>query len=523
MEEIGASDAAGGVAVRYRHADGSDAYAKLRVALSGANKYRLPKGSSLMPYGLWRLGEARGLKLPSLVLVEGESDCWTLWHHGIPALGLPGASTAKCLEREHLEGIRRVYLVQERDQGGEEFISRASARIRDFGLATDLRVVHPPAGANDVNEAHQALGSGFLSAFREACKRAQPHSEAIESLAKPLSEIEAEEIYWMWRPYIPLGEVTIMAGRGGVGKSFLAARIAAAISSGAALPGPPEIRTPANVLIISAEDDPARVIRPRMERAGAVLSRVLIYQLDEHGFSLGDQQSMTRLELLAEKYRPRLVIIDPIVSFLGGRMNPDKSNEVRAALNPLADVARRQRMAILAVAHVRKGSSTVAAERILHSVDFVNSVRSALMVTPDPQDENGRLLSHVKTNLAVLGRTQRFTIRGDDDEAPYLEWLGESGLSGDEVSSIEGSTNAQEKALVDEAEEFLRDELMSGKPRLAKDLLDKARRELGISGATLKRAKAKLGVKSQKNGGSAGFWMWVMDDPRPSTRDPVPF
>ena len=30
-----------------------------------------------------------------MVLVEGESDCHTLWHHGVEALGIPGASNFK--------------------------------------------------------------------------------------------------------------------------------------------------------------------------------------------------------------------------------------------------------------------------------------------------------------------------------------------------------------------------------------------------------------------------------------------
>jgi len=70
----------------------------------------------IVPYGLERLDEAR--KEGQLILVEGESDTWTLWFHRRHALGIPGAEMAKTLKRDYLEGIRQLYVIQERDVGG---------------------------------------------------------------------------------------------------------------------------------------------------------------------------------------------------------------------------------------------------------------------------------------------------------------------------------------------------------------------------------------------------------------------
>ena len=47
-----------------------------------------------------------------MLLVEGESDCWTTWFHGIPALGVPGKSTWKSDWAPYLEGTE-VYVWQE--------------------------------------------------------------------------------------------------------------------------------------------------------------------------------------------------------------------------------------------------------------------------------------------------------------------------------------------------------------------------------------------------------------------------
>ena len=61
---------------------------RIRTALVAQEGSRWNSGEGkIVPYGLERLDEAR--KAGYLVLVEGESDCWTLWYQGFPALGIP--------------------------------------------------------------------------------------------------------------------------------------------------------------------------------------------------------------------------------------------------------------------------------------------------------------------------------------------------------------------------------------------------------------------------------------------------
>src|SRR5437660_498520 len=92
-----------------------------RIAQIAGVGSRWSKGKGqLVPYGLERLGDAR--KAGYLVLVEGESDCWTLWYQGFPALGLPGAEMASVLEESALAGIDQLYLVQEPDAAGATFV-----------------------------------------------------------------------------------------------------------------------------------------------------------------------------------------------------------------------------------------------------------------------------------------------------------------------------------------------------------------------------------------------------------------
>ena len=100
LKELGLSDISyqGSPALRipYRDSGGTEPAVRFRTALvkseAGDNRFRWKSGSKPLLYGLWRLRPE-----PSVVIVEGESDCHTLWHHGINAVGLPGAGT---VERE---------------------------------------------------------------------------------------------------------------------------------------------------------------------------------------------------------------------------------------------------------------------------------------------------------------------------------------------------------------------------------------------------------------------------------------
>ena len=87
----------GGITIPYWDQAGNHLFDRARD-VPGRARFTHPTGLKLAPYGLWRLHEVGHAGV--LYLVEGESDCWAAWQHGIPCLGLPGDSTAACLEAE---------------------------------------------------------------------------------------------------------------------------------------------------------------------------------------------------------------------------------------------------------------------------------------------------------------------------------------------------------------------------------------------------------------------------------------
>ncbi len=154
----------GGVEIPYRDAEGQTVALKTRTALAAKAGSRWPKGQPLMPYYLEGLEAARAAGY--VVLVEGESDTWTLAYHGVPVLSLPGATATACLEREHLAGVSTVYLSHEGDAAAETFVAKLSDRVRSFGEAVTVRVLTMPEGCKDPNDLFRRDPAGFTGAFQ---------------------------------------------------------------------------------------------------------------------------------------------------------------------------------------------------------------------------------------------------------------------------------------------------------------------------------------------------------------------
>lgn len=125
------------VAIPYQDASGTTVAVRFRLSLDGEVKFKWRSGSKTMLYGLWRLAQAR--ERGFIILVEGESDCHTLWAHGFPAVGVPGADTWKEPWADEFTGIERIYCVIEPDRGGQALRQRlAASSLRSRILVVDL-------------------------------------------------------------------------------------------------------------------------------------------------------------------------------------------------------------------------------------------------------------------------------------------------------------------------------------------------------------------------------------------------
>jgi hypothetical protein len=184
-----------GVGIPYKDGAGRTVAVKSRTALKAKDGSLWPLGKKLMAYGEARLADraAAGFR----VLVEEESDCWTLWLHGFPALGLPGSNTvSKTLAPGHFFGVPVLYVVQETDGGGPGFVTAVAARLAELHWPGTLKVVHLDPH-KDPNDLHKADPQTFPELFRQAMARAEVAPPAPPPTGGPKKPLRAIA------PYVP--------------------------------------------------------------------------------------------------------------------------------------------------------------------------------------------------------------------------------------------------------------------------------------------------------------------------------
>jgi len=334
-----------------------------------------------------------------------------------------------------------------------------------------------------------------------------------EEIGKLLSGVEPEEVEWLWPSWLALGKLALIDGDPGLGKSAATLDLAARVSVGEVFPDGAECEA-AGVVLLSAEDGLRDTIRPRLDAAGADVTRILALATvpDENGHDrlLSIPEDIPLIEKGIERVGARLVVVDPLMAFLSGETNSHRDQDVRRALAPLAGLAERTGACVLVVRHLNKAPGNNPLYRGGGSIGIIGAARMAFVVGKDPQDDNRRVLATTKNNLARPPRSLMFTLEEAESGAVRVNWLGESEVSAkDLLATPQDQEHADARS---EAVEFLNDVLADG-PMPASDIIRDAE-DAGIAEKTLRRAKKHLGVMAYREGEAgkrgAGRWLWKL-------------
>lgn len=352
----------------------------------------------------------------------------------------------------------------------------------------------------------------------------QPEKLARRLISHRASDLKPERLVWVWPGRIPEGKLVLLGGPPGLGKSQLTAFISAVVSNGGTWPCGEGSTLPGDVIFMSAEDGIRDTIVPRLMAAGANTSRVHIVasatKADGTGrktFSL--KTDVDLLEAMAREIGAvRLIIVDPISAYMGGA-DGNGNVETREVLEPLAEMADRLRIAVVAVTHLNKGGAggQSALNRFAGSIAFVAAARAAFAVIEDSEDGERRLLLQAKNNLGAKcnGLAFRLEQRIVDGDILSSNVMFES----DHVSqSIDEALTASEsrgggaggQTSKDDAAEFLSDVLAHG-PRdvLEVESLARAATLLGADkplrqNKAFRDARKQLGVIASREGFGPG-------------------
>ncbi|EGG85732.1 hypothetical protein HMPREF0987_01826 [Lachnospiraceae bacterium 9_1_43BFAA] len=191
-----------------------------------------------------------------------------------------------------------------------------------------------------------------------------------------MSEVESQEVKWLWYPFISYGKLTIIQGDPGDGKTTLVLNIAAKLSKGESLDSDMDVQEPVNVIYQTAEDGLADTVKPRLELAGADCEKILVIDESDKSLSMADE----RLEEALVKTGAKVLILDPIQAYLGGGMDMNRANEARDMTKKLGALAEKYQCAILLIGHMNKASGNKAAYRDMGSIDFFAQLEEAVSV-----------------------------------------------------------------------------------------------------------------------------------------------
>jgi len=320
-----------------------------------------------------------------------------------------------------------------------------------------------------------------------------------------LSDVEPKSVKWLWPNVIPKGKLSLLAGHPGQGKSTLTAEIAAIVSTGRKWPVSGVHADVGKVTILSAEDDVADTITPRVMAAGGDLDKItfldsVVVNQKERSFDLS-----TDLKEL-EELDTDLLIIDPFSAYLSG-IDTNNNADVRNFLKPLTRLMEQKGLTILAVSHLNKSEKIDAISRVSGSMAFVAVARAVHYLQPDPDNSERRLFFPQKNNLGRDGEGFAFSIEprvvAEDISTSAIVWE-------DDYITIPGDFGPQSpkrKSELERAMDFVKD-LLTTKDRWAEEVF-RLGKEYGFSEATLNRAKKELGIKPIKGGMNKG-WVWSL-------------
>jgi putative DNA primase/helicase len=329
--------------------------------------------------------------------------------------------------------------------------------------------------------------------------------------------LRAREVEWLWAGRVPLGMITMFAGDPKLGKSYVTLAMAAAVSRGLPLPMSDLPNQAGSTILMSAEDDPARTIVPRLTAAGADLTKIHILEslILANGCETlpslrADIDAITAAA--AGLGDCRLIAIDPVSAYLKG-VDDNRNAVLRGVLTPLKKLAERLGAAVVLVSHLTKGNSANGKHRVLGSIAYVGACRANHLFVADHRDPTGRrvLLLDNGGKVAPPATPLAYMIE-DSGSGPRVVWIDETApitveeaLKPQEAPSVNGEQADERHECNGWLRSFLADGLKSSNE------VFKAGHAAGFSKDQIRRAKYRIGAVARKEGFDKNAqWSWAV-------------
>jgi putative DNA primase/helicase len=339
------------------------------------------------------------------------------------------------------------------------------------------------------------------------------------------ADIETKPIKWFWDQRIPADSISLLIGMPNAGKSTWTMDIAARVSVGASWPIGDDQTVPfGSVLILSAEDGAEQIVVPRLRAAMADLTKVHIVEAVKRDGKRSGVDVATDAGLIArlmdELGDVKLIIVDPLDSYIGGNTDIFRGNEARAALWPLKDLAEQRGVTVLIAHHFNKTPSTNAIDRVSGARSFGALPRSVWIAAADDEnpEANRTILAPAKWNMSRRRPSAvAYTMEPSqyDPDIACIKWeQDEIDIAASDLMARQASQDNGDPSALDEASAFL-EMIMDGGDMPSSKVYSLAK-DRGITRGTLRRAKDVLGYKivpAKDEAGKVTGWTWTGGQP----------
>lgn len=331
-----------------------------------------------------------------------------------------------------------------------------------------------------------------------------------------LADVQPERVEWLWQGWLPRGKPVTLDGDPGLGKSTLSDEMAAVVTTGGTWPDGSKCAYPGAVLLMSAEDGLADTVRPRLDAAGADVTRV--HSID--GMSTVDESGevVLRPPTLADvvgledaiiRTDARLLVVDVIMAYLPSGTDSHRDQDIRRVLSRLSAVADRTGCTVLLLRHLNKAKGSDPLYRGGGSIGIVGAARAGMLVAADPDDPERRVLASVKSNLGPPPDSLTYRLVGAGDHGvARVQWEGSTNHT---ARTLLAEPHDDDSVAATEAEQWLHDYLTeqgAASSKVAKADAAKA----GIRERTLQRAVKSLRVSVESRGFPRVTW-WQLASP----------
>lgn len=316
---------------------------------------------------------------------------------------------------------------------------------------------------------------------------------------RSMDEVEEENIDWLWYPYIAFGELSILEGDPGLGKSYMMQKAAIHVCEGLKLPTelPGQKPTKGKVLYFDIENSAGTVTKKRLMTNGLKNEQNFIQC--EEPFSIDDEDSLDEVYEYIEKTRPKLVVFDTLNTYMG-KADAFKGHEAQQVFVRFREIAKRFNCAVVVLRHLTKSTKERALYRGQGSISFAGLARVVMTVGVSPEDADVRVMAVTKINVAKPPKALSFTIESLPDQLKERDrsrfvWGDFLDLTADDIVSAPPKGGSSDR---DDAMAFLEAQLDEGAMEVGK--LEKMAEARSISLRTLQRAADSLGIVKKASG-----------------------